>query len=514
MSKSLAKNSIFNIIYTILNLAYPLITSIYVSRVILSDGVGKVAFAQSIVSYFVTVASLGLPIYGLREVAKERENNYKLNLLFTELFSINGIATTVALALYVGLIFLFEPFKSLIYLYLSCGLLIVFNYFNVDWFYKGLEEYGYILIRSLVVKILSLVALFVFVRDINDFIIYALISSLATGGNHLFNFIHCHKYVKFNFKGIKLKQHLIPVFILAGSAFLESIYGKIDITMLGAMASDSGTGLYSYAHKTIILVISACTAITTVFMPKLSYYYKSDTEKFNNILKLGLKVLMFVSIPFCVATLILAPKIMVVLYGTEFSSAGLTLRIFAPLIIIASFGDIICYQLTICTGHEKMRLPAAFIGTIINIALNFILIPILFENGAAIASIISEFLINIYLFIKIRKIISIPFDYKALLISIVTTLLMAMAIIAVCFIHISDLLICIISALLGIAVYFITNLLFKNELCLSVIRRIKCKIVKKEKSDSDIKIQNCTENNEEIKENEEENEEEKFEEPK
>ena len=152
--KSVARNSIYNAAYQVLNLIFPLIASTYTARVLLPDGVGQVAYAQNIASYFVTAAALGLPTVGMRVISVSRENSKSLNKSFTELIIINSVSTTIAIVLYVAFIFLHPVLRTEKALYLASGLVILFNYINIDWLYQGNEEYGFIVLRSLITKIL------------------------------------------------------------------------------------------------------------------------------------------------------------------------------------------------------------------------------------------------------------------------------------------------------------------------------------------------------------------------
>ena len=138
--KSLAKNSSFNLIYTLSNMLFPLLTSMYVSRVILSDGVGKVAYAQTTASYFLLFASLGIQNYGLREISKFRSNPIKKSKLFTQLLVINALTTTIALFAFFLMVWHTRSIQKDLPLYLACGLTIFWNYFNIDWLYQGEEE--------------------------------------------------------------------------------------------------------------------------------------------------------------------------------------------------------------------------------------------------------------------------------------------------------------------------------------------------------------------------------------
>ena len=211
---SLVKNSLYNVAYKLLNVIFPLVSATYIARVIFAKGVGEVSYAQNIVSYFTTIAALGIPNYGIREIAKARKDKGQTDEIFFELFTINAVSTTVCIVAYLVLIHLVSALNSNIRMYYAAGLLLIFNYINIDWFYQGNEEYAYIAKRSFVIKLISLVAMFTLVRYESDAIAYALISSLAIGGNHIFNIINLKKYkLKSNFKKLNVKRHLKPILI-------------------------------------------------------------------------------------------------------------------------------------------------------------------------------------------------------------------------------------------------------------------------------------------------------------
>lgn len=163
------------------------------------------------------------------------------------------------------------------------------NYLNIDWMYKGLEEYGYITGRSLLIKGISLVALFLFVKTRHDYVAYALISSLATGGNYIFNVIHAKKFVRLDFSGIKIQKHIKPVLLIACIIFLSSIYNKIDVTMLNMMATDESVGFYSYAQKTINMVLTMANAVTAALIHRLDIEISFTTHFFGKIQYVGIK---------------------------------------------------------------------------------------------------------------------------------------------------------------------------------------------------------------------------------
>lgn len=475
MQKSLTKNSIYNIIYTIANILFPFITSIYVSRILLPVGVGKVASAQNIASYFVTLAALGLPSYGVREFAKFRENKCERNKLFTELFFLNIISTTLAVTGFFILVAINTGFHGEWALYSACGVAIVFNYLNIDWMYMGLEEYGYITARSLLIKAVSLVILFLVVKTEQDYVLYALLSSLATGGNYVFNVFHARKFVKIDFGGIQIGRHLKPVLLIACIIFLSSIYNKIDVTMLNMMATDEAVGLYSYAQKIINMVLTMASAVTVALLPRLSYYYDNDKEEFYRLLNKGFQILCMMTFPLAVGMVLVAPQAVEFLYGEAFKPASLTIQLMCPLILIKGFGDLFCYQLVYSTKNEKIILPASTSASVINIIANAVLIPVLLQNGAVIASVFSELVTNAIQFIYMKKKVQFRINGKAFITGIFSTAIMSICVLMLMQLKFPNTIGLFVEVICGVVVYIAVNLVMKNVLMLELIRKVKKK---------------------------------------
>ena len=487
MKKSLLKNSIFNIIYTVSNILFPFITSIYVSRILLPAGVGKVAGAQNLVSYFVTLAALGLPTYGVREFAKVREDKGKNNSLFTELFIINVISTTVALIAFVAFLICNNGFNNEWALYASCGLAIFFNYLNIDWVYQGLEEYGYITVRSVVIKIISLVLLFVFVRTKSDYVVYALLTSLALGGNYVFNVIHAKKMVHFSFDNLDAKRHIKPLVYIAGIIFMSTIYNKVDVTMLNMLSTDESVGFYSYGQKTVNIVLTMCSAVTAIFLPRLSFYYEKERKNFYTLLDKGFQVLCLAVVPLAMGLFLIADQAVVLLYGEEFAPAGLTFQLMCPLIIIKGFGDLLCYQLAYSSKNEKILLPAATIASVVNIIINAILIPLYAQNGAVIASVISEFITNMIQFLYLKRKVNYNLDKKALIWSVISTMVMAIVVWSIMQLRISLIASVILEVAGGGLCYILINILVKNRVMLDMLHKVGGKLRKGKMLDSRVR---------------------------
>ena len=476
MQKSLAKNSIYNIIYTGGNIIFPFLTSIYVSRVLLPAGVGTVAYAQNIASYFVTLGALGLSSYGVREFAKVRECDKKRNKLFTELFSLNLISTSIAVIGYILLVCINNGFNGEWYLYIACGLTVFFNYINIDWLYQGMEEYGYITARSLLVKTCSFLAILLLVKTKQDYVIYALISSFGTGANYLFNVFHARAFIRFDFTELRIKRHLKSVFTIFLIIFLSTIYAKIDTTMLGAMATEESVGYYTYAQKTVNIVIMMGNAVTASLLPRLSYYYDSDRKSFYKLLDKAFQVMCVTLLPLCVGLFLVANHAVIFLYGEEFQPTALTIRLLCPLILIKGFGDLYCYQMAYASKNEKIIVPASATASAINVATNAVLIPSLMQNGAVIASVASELITNMVQFVYMKKKVKFKLNMKPLVQSIITVAAMAVCVWKVGTLNFSNTVLLALEVIVGSVVYVVLNILMKNQLMLEVINMTKQRI--------------------------------------
>ncbi len=391
-NQSLAINAVYSIIYRVMNVIFPLITASYVARVLEPEGVGKVAYAQNIVSYFVLFAVLGIPRYGTREIARNRGNQDEINKIFSELIVINTISTAVCALGYYTAICFFEPADVL--LYLICGTEILFNFISIDWLYEGEEEYGYITLRSILIKAISLIVLLTVVKDEKDYPWYALISCLGIGCNSFFNLFHARKKVKITFRHLNVKRHMGPVMILALSVITASIYNKADITMLGWLCDEETVAYYSNAHKIVNMVITLVIAISGVFMPRMSYLYKADRDKFREIITVGLKVVLFLALPCCAGLIMVSENLVMLVFGDAFLSSVPALQIMATLVIVIGVGDLLCWQVIISSGNEKLLFKSRIFASVVNIVLNALLIPYLQHAGAAIASVISELVVN------------------------------------------------------------------------------------------------------------------------
>lgn len=462
---SLVKNSVYNVAYRLLNVFFPLISSVYISHLLLASGVGKISYAQNIVTYFTTFAALGLPNYGVREIAKIRNNGEKTNKLFSELFYINAIATFICIVIYILLILSIPRFYNDLSLYLVMGLQIIFNLINVDWFFQGKEEYQYITIRSFIVKVCSLVALLVFVRSKEDVVVYATILSLATGGNYIFNIFRLNKYkVKLQKIDITFTKHIKPIIIMLGTTIAIELYTLLDTTMIGIFCTDEYVGYYSNTMKLVRIVITVVTAIGATLLPRLSYYYVLGKHKeCEKIVNKVFTIMLFIFVPCEIGIYLCSNEIILVLFGESFSPAITTLKIASFLICTLGFSNLFGTQILLTYGMEKKLFYSTLVGAGINVSLNLVLIPLYQQNGAAVASVVSEAIVTIMTSMYAKKYIKIKISLHFMISIIVATLMMSLSLIGLKnIVHLNLYLNLIIAVLVGASVYMFVNVITCN----------------------------------------------------
>ncbi|SFG80523.1 flippase [Oribacterium sp. WCC10] len=477
-SKSLSKNVLYNIIYKVLNVVFPLVSTAYISRVLLAEGVGRFAAVNNNVSYFLILATLGIPVYGLREIAKLRENYIERSRLYSELFILNFILSIVSYILFISIIIINHYFKKELRLYFIMGLTILLNILNVDWLFQGLEEYGYIAARSVMIKLVSLFTLFILVRNKDDIYIYAIIQVIAASGNYLCNIIKSRELVKFSIHDIRLKLHIKPLAYLALCSISTELYAKMDISMLDIMKSSDVVGYYTSSQKIINLIVTTMVAVTAVFMPRLSYLYDKDKNEFNRILKIGFDLMVTISIPSFCGLIVVSRPLVLSFLGKDFLPAAKTISILSVMVPLKCVGDMICFQVMMCARKEILLMKSYFITMLVNLVNNLLLIPRFGAEGASIASVVSEILAFGFVLFFSRRFFYIENINTTLLKTVICTFITVCSISPFYYINCSCYMKLFIEVFVGSLVYLFACLLIKHEVVLYYVHAIRSRIKK------------------------------------
>jgi len=395
-NKSLTSGGIYYLLYNVLNVAFPLVSGIYVSRKLLPSDIGTVTAAQNLAQYFFLLSFLGVPAYGLREISKTRNDRDERNQIFSELFIINLISTIVFLAAYILLIFLVKAYRDELVLYLVVGISVALNIFNISWIFEGLEEFRFISLRNLAFKILTFALLVIFVRGKEDYLNYACVSVVGTAGHYVINVFFAPKFVRFTTKKLNLKRHLKPVFYLAAVNLAIEIYSLMDITMMNFMSTKESIAFYKYGHNIQRMLAQVVNTFTLVLIPRISFYYKEKRyDEFNDLLSKTLRIIIIVAVPMIVGVQFTSDFLLTQIYGEEYIASSYILKMFSVLLLITPIGYLLGSRVLLATDHENKMFISVGAGAVVNLIGNALLIPHYNEYGAAIATIVSEVVVMV-----------------------------------------------------------------------------------------------------------------------
>lgn len=408
-AKSLSSNYIFNTILTLSNVLFPLLTFPYISRILGPIGVGNVSYAQSIVQYFVMFAQAGLPVYGIREIAKVRDKKEELSNTFHELFILNFILVIISSIFYMLLFYNNNEMQLDAKLYVILGFSILLNLFTVDWFFGGIEEYKYIAIRGLIIRILSIVLMFLLIHDESDYIKYAALSVFSIFLANILNIYELRKHLnrKILYRKIKIAKHLKPMTLLFVASLIGSIYNNLDVILLGTLASKEYVGYYTTNRRLIQLAIVIVGSLGTVLIPRLSFYINNGlNNEYNKLAVKSINFLYFCSFPMVVYLSVMSKDILLLIGGNKFEAGSFSLSILSVQIIITSLASFFGFQVILANNNEKGIVYSNIAGAIVNIIINVTLIRRIFHDGSSIAIVVSETAVVITQLIIAKKYIT------------------------------------------------------------------------------------------------------------
>lgn len=389
--QSLKKNFIYNAILTMSGYIFPLMVYPYVSRVLGVANIGACNFVDSIVEYFTILSMMGMNTIGIREIAKCKNDQQKLDNVFSQLFSLNTLTTITAIIILIiatNIVPKFAPYKNL--LYIGVGKLF-FNYMLINWFFQGLENFKYIAARTIFVKILFVISVFLFVKTETDVKLYYFLVALTWAGNGIINFIYAKKYVSFNFT-LKINKAIIGSFFILGVYwFMNSMYTTLNVAFLGFATNDIEVGYYTTANKLLTVIMTMFTALTSVMVPRVSVALKSnDNSEAKALIRKAINALMLFAIPLIFFVFPFSQELIYLMSGKGYEGATTPLQIMTPLFFLVGYDQIIVLQTLLPMGKDKDILRNSILAASVGIISNIFLTLNFGKNGSAIVLILAE----------------------------------------------------------------------------------------------------------------------------
>lgn len=394
-TKTVKFNFLMNIILTASSFLFPMITFPYVSRILLPEGVGRVNFATAIASYFTMFAMLGVPTYGVRACAKVRDDKEELSRTVQEILTINLVVGILAYVVYFLAVWKVPRLRSDAPLFYIMGAAIGLNVIGVEWMYKGLEEYSYITVRSLIFKLASLILMFLYVKGRGDYVIYGAVSLLANTGSNVLNLLRLRRHIILRpVGGYCFRRHLRPILIFFLMSVATTIYTNLDTVMLGFMKTDADVGYYSAAVKVKNILVSMVTALGTVLLPRVSYYIEHKMEEeFIRISRKALNFVVVAALPLMIYFMIFAEESVLLLSGDAFAGAVLPMQIIMPTVLFIGITNMLGIQILVPLDKENLVFYSVLAGAVVDLVINAVCIPSMASAGAALGTLIAEFVV-------------------------------------------------------------------------------------------------------------------------
>jgi O-antigen/teichoic acid export membrane protein len=463
---SVKKNFIYNGILLVSQYIFPMLVFPYITRIFGASTLGMVSFVDGICDYFILFSTLGLTLTGLRAVAKSRDDKEVLSKTFSELLALHLLSTLIFVGIYVVLTMTVPRMRvnsDLFYISISK---LVFNVFLIEWFYRGIENFKFITLRSIIVKVLYVALIFLLVKTKADYYIYYILTCSVVVFNAIINFSFVRTKVFFVYKNLNIRQHLMSYFTVGLYMLVTSMYTSFNIGFLGFVSNNTSVGYYSTSSKLFSIIMGFFGALNTVLIPRLSSLTQKDNDdEMMALINKSLGFLVTFCFPIIIVCLVLAKPIIHAISGAGFDGAIICFRLIIPLIFVLGLAQIFANQILMTLKKDRELLIASVTGAVLGVTLNILLVPKFKEVGTSLVLLVSEIIVTVVLYYFTIKYSSFRFPY----VSVLKNLLFSIPYFCICYASLmlfSNPFLIIASASVLSGIYFVISQLFllKNPL--------------------------------------------------
>lgn len=467
------KNSIYNIVYQIIIVLLPIITVPYVSRILGEVGIGKQAYTLAFAQYFVLIGSIGLNLYGNRQIAYVKNDPEKLNSTFWELVYLRIITMTITTIVYYIIFVGINTDSRLIFA--IQGINLIATAFDISWYFMGLEQFKTTVNRNIIIKIIGLICIFKFVKNSDDIIIYILILTISQLLGQLIMWFYIPKYRSIrNIEKKQLKLHLKFAFKLFIPQLAAQVYLLLDKIMLGIMIGESAVGLYENSQKIIRLAMPIVTSVGVVLLPRMaSLYSEGKIEEFKSYIYKAFSNMNFIAIPMTFGIIAIADDFKPWFFGDGFTGVELLIKVSSCIIIFGTWCNIIGFQVLVPMKKEREFTISVIVASILNFTLNLLLINRLGALGTSISSVLAELIVPLIQIYFIRDFIDIKLLFKGITKMLIVSTVMLLIVIGLSMILEASIISTILEVSVGGVVYLSIMIITKDKVITDGIYMLK-----------------------------------------
>ena len=476
---SVKQNYFYSLLNTISGLLFPIVTFPYVARILMADGIGQVNFYLSIINYISMFAGLGIPTYAIREIARVKSNVKEMNQVAVEILLLHTFLTLLGYIV-VGVVALtVAQVQVNLPLFLILSMNLFFIAIGCEWFYKGIEDFKYITVRGLIVRMIGIILLFTLVKTKNDILWYGITITLTSVGNSVFNFIRLRKYLcmcNIDRRSINPYKHLKSVGITFLLVLLSTIYLTLNPVILGFMTDDVYVGYYYGGITLFSLVFGIVDSLTAILLPRFSNLMaEGRDEEFATISQKVYSFTVGVSLPISVGLFFVSQYAIPILGGNSFIPSIGVSQILSVLLVLVGLSNVFGMQTLYPKGKVYIMVKVTLMACITDLLVCFLTIPTFKHYGAAMGYLAA----TTGLYIMGRKYISIRLFDKSIIHYLFAVILMGGGLFVLQSLNWNNLLMCIIMMCVGAFIYVLSLLLLKDSLILEGLAIVQNKCLKK-----------------------------------
>lgn len=453
------KNYAYNLSYQLLVIILPIITTPYITRIFSSDDLGTYGYFNSIVTYFILLATLGVANYGTKEISAHRK---EIEKNFWGIYSLQFAATWLSILLYLVLCFLLPSMQNPVAYIL--GLSLVSKGLDISWLFQGLEDFRKITVRNITVKLIGVISIFLFVKSANDLYLYVFLLIIFELLGQLSMWLPARQFIgkpRFDLK--YAKKHLKPIILLFLPQIAISLYVTLDSTMLGTLASTRDVGIYDQALKLVNILLTLVTSLGSVMLPRISNLLSSgDHKAVNKMHEMSFLIYNLVIFPMMAGILIVIDDFVQFFLGQDFQDARYAIAIMIFRMFFIGWTNIMGIQILIPHNKNKEFMLSTTIPAIVSVGLNLLLLPKMGYIGAAIVSVLTEALVwAIQLFFTRKYIKDVPIIGSMMKIILASAIMYGLLLVSKTVIHFSPTVNVLAFAVIGGIIYLFAILSLK-----------------------------------------------------
>lgn len=478
--KGTASNYFYHTLYQVLTMLTPLITTPYISRVLQADGIGAYSYTYNIVQYFVIFGNLGFSTYGQIEIAKVNRNKMASSHLFWELFFLRLIPFSISCIVYGYLISCSSRYQDL---FLILSGLMLSGIIDISWFYYGLNDYKSVSLRNVCVKIISILGIFIFVKEKNDVGVYTFILTMSMLAGSVVMWPKAkRKLERPIFRDFRLTRHIRPTLEFFIPSIATTIYTMADKTMIGLITQSAfENGYYEQAHKIEQIMVQFLLSVGVVMRSEMAaLFHENKVDEIHRAINSAVSALLIISLPMCFGLIAVAQLLVECLFGTGFNECISLLKIFAILLVVISLSNCMSNMYLLVNNLQRKYAIGTYSGAAANLFLNALLISRYGAKGAAIASVMSETLILLMFYHFSKKWFSMKLYWKNGVKYLAASIVMAISVFLVNSVFktlINHIVLLVIDVIIGILVYFIQLILLRDAIVFKYINIVKSKFI-------------------------------------